>query len=294
MNVPNFSFTFSGVAGLTTGVFNVSDELVTRAENASVLGSCVPQVGTSGPVADCALFNSGGTTITIVYRAIIRDDYAVTFQSGDQSVDEGDVLVNTVVINGDLLDVQSLAPTGSSENDNSAAEVAIQQGTLTKSIYAINGNTTLPNPLQIGPGDTVTYRLTLTLPTSDIGPLQIDDFLPLPIFDATTVTTFNNAAANAAVPASGVAKFGPSDTFFAESGITPVKSTSATGNSVTWEYAEFDSPTAPSTVIDILFTITASDDPFADGLYLTNQANAVQDTRRSWKRRRATRSCRSS
>ncbi len=40
----------------------------------------------------------------------------------------------------------------------------------------------------------------------------------------------------------------------------------------------FDSPTAPSTVIDLLFTGPQNDDPFADGLYLTNQANAGQDT----------------
>ncbi len=59
------------------------------------------------------------------------------------------MLVNTVDIAGDLLDVQSLAPTGSSGSDDSAEDVAIQQGTLNKSIYAINGNTTLPGPLQI-------------------------------------------------------------------------------------------------------------------------------------------------
>ena len=64
----------------------------------------MPQAGTAGPVPDCALFDGGGTTITIVYRAIIQDDYAATFPSGDPSVDEGDMLANTVEIEGDLLE----------------------------------------------------------------------------------------------------------------------------------------------------------------------------------------------
>ena len=34
------------------------------------------------------------------------------------------------------------------------------------------------------PGDTVTYRLQTTLPTGDVDNLNLTDYLPLPVFDA--------------------------------------------------------------------------------------------------------------
>jgi len=263
--------------GSTTGTFSVSAELIARGQTGQMLGGCVPDTGTSGPVADCALFNSGGTTVTLKYRAIIQNNYTDTFPSGDPSVDEGDVLSNTVNVVGDVLNVATLAPTGSNEADGSQAQVQIQRGQLFKAIYAINGNTTLPSPLRISPGDTVTYELKLTLPTSDVEPLTITDYLPLPIFNATTVTVFDPTV-SAAPPPAGWAKFGPADTFHALSSITPSMSTDATSNSVAWQYPQFDSPSSPSTAIDLLFTVTVSNDPFADGLFLTNQANAKEST----------------
>jgi uncharacterized repeat protein (TIGR01451 family)/fimbrial isopeptide formation D2 family protein len=275
----NFSFVVdSPGTGSTTGTFRVSDERLTRALDTRVLGGCVPAGGTGGPPPDCTTFNGGGTTVTVVYRAIIQNNFTDTFPSGDPSVDEGDVLTNAVAVAGDVLSTATLAPTGSSEDDNSAAEVTIQRGVLTKTIYAVNGSTTLPSPLRIGPGDTVTYKINLTLPTSDVEPLTLTDFLPLPIFDATTLTTFDGGGPSATPPASGHASFGPGDTFFALSGIVPAMTTDATGNSVKFSYTQFDSPTSPSTAIDLLLTVTVSNLPFADKLFLTNQVRAAEGT----------------
>jgi hypothetical protein len=222
MNGSNFGFVINSPGdGSTTGTFNVSAELIARALSGQLLGGCVPDTGTPIP-PDCG-FNAGPTTVTVVYRAVIQNNYTDTFPSGDPSVDEGDVLSNSVKVAGDVLDNSTLAPTGSSEDDDSHAELQIQRGQLTKAIYAINGNTTLPTPVRIGPGDAVTYRLTLTLPTSDIEPLTISDYLPLPIFSSTQIPTFTtfDAVVSATAPATGHAKFGPGDTFFALSNITP-------------------------------------------------------------------------
>ena len=76
---------------------------------------------------------------------------------------------------------------GSTSRTRSGAGVTILVGTLTKSIYAINGNTSFGAP-RLGPGDTVTYRLRYTLPSSDMEPLTITDYLPLPVLFATEVT----------------------------------------------------------------------------------------------------------
>ena len=55
--------------------------------------------------------------------------------------------------------------------------------------------------------------------------------------------------------------------------------TSVAGNSVTWSYAGYNNhPSDPSSTVQLLFTITASDQPFADGLFLTNQAQFTNQT----------------
>jgi uncharacterized repeat protein (TIGR01451 family) len=99
----------------------------------------------------------------------------------------------------------------------------------------------------------------------------------LPIFDATSITVFN-ATVDAAAPPSGQAKFGPADTFYnsrpPNSNIVPTIQTSSPANSVKFTYGDYDDPNNSPTVVDILFTVTVSNDPFADGLFLTNQVRA--------------------
>ena len=263
--------------GSTTFTFRVSDELVTRGQDAKLLGGNVPDGGTGGPLPQSSPALQGATTGTIRFRAIIQNNFSDNFPSGDPSVDQGDVLRNQVTIAGDLLSVTNAStPTGQAEDDDSASMVTIVQGSLAKTIYAVNGNTSF-GAAQVSAGDTITYRITYTLPTSDFENLTIRDFLPLPIFRATTLNGFDNVV-SAAAPATGRAKFGPADTFRAYSGFAPVLSTDATSNSLTLAYGSFDDPRNQSTTIDLLFTVTVGNDPFADGLFLTNQANATAGT----------------
>ncbi len=271
----NVSFVVSGVTGETTAVFQIGAEQVRRGVDVRLIGGCVPAAGTGGPPPDCAVFNGGATTVTVVYRAVIQDSFTNSFPSGDASVDHGDRLTNTVTAQADLLTVANPAvATGSNEADGSGASVTILTGVLTKSIYAINGNTSYGTP-RLGPGDTVTYRLRYTLPSSDLEPVTITDYLPLPVLFATEVTGPFSTTVSAAAPAAGTAKFGPDDTFFALSGIVPAVAAAA-GNFVTFTYPAFDDPANTPTLIDLLFTVTASNQPFADGLFLTNQARAVE------------------
>jgi uncharacterized repeat protein (TIGR01451 family)/fimbrial isopeptide formation D2 family protein len=275
INGANFGFAVSGTTGETTATFQISQELLVRGLDVRLVGGCVPQGGTGGPVPDCALFNGGATTVRVTYRTVIQDTF--DFPSpGDPSVDHGDVLGNAVTATADVLSVaDATTPTGLDEEDTSGAGVTILVGTLTKSIYAINGITSFGTP-RLGPGDTVTYRLQYTLPSSDMEPLTITDFLPLPVLFATEVTGPVQGVVSAAAPAAGQAKFGPADTFFAFSGVVPTISTDAGANSVRFSYPAFDDPTNQPRAIDLLFTVTASNQPFADGLFLTNQARSQE------------------
>lgn len=216
-------------------------------------------------------------TGTIRFRTVVQDAFTDTYPSGDPSVDQGDELVNEVDIAGTVRDNGSIGDVFDVEEDDSGASLSIQRGTLTKTIYAVNGSTSFSSPPQVAPGDTVTYRLHYTLPTSDIEDLTFVDYLPLPIFDASEVTVFDDSIAGS-IPPAGTATFGPADTFFAKSSLVPALSTSgpSADNSVTFTYGDFDDLGSAATVVELLFTVTVTDEPFADGLFLTNQARASE------------------
>ncbi|MGE3820371.1 MAG: beta strand repeat-containing protein, partial [Isosphaeraceae bacterium] len=259
--------------GTTTTTFRVSNELISRGQDGKLLGGAVPNLGTGGPPPNSTPALFGGTVGTLVFRTIIQENFSDTFPSGDASVDQGDVLTNGVTIAGDLLSVADVStPTGFSEADTSAASAQIVTGALTKSVYAINGSTVFSSPPTVAAGDTVTYRLRYTLPTSDVEDMRFRDFLPLPIFLASEVLGFVDVV-SAAAPAAGTAKFGPADTFRVYSGIVPTLNVEPVSNALTWDYGSFDSPLNQPTEVDLLFTVTATAVPFADGLFLTNQAN---------------------
>lgn len=293
--------------GTTTVTFRISDEIDRTQVNGRMVGGCVDPVNGS-PAPNCSTYNNAATTATIVFRTVIQESFSDNYPTGDWSVDQGDVLDDEVDISGIIRNTASpFTPTGSTEADDSAASVSIGRGTLVKSIYAINGSTTLPlngsGQVIIKPSDTVTYRLTYNLATSDVENLYFEDYLPLPVFHvgdpdedgaAGPAWTFD-ATVNASAPPSGVVKLGPTDSFYAYTagdGTTGVLSPNTlhiapatrapklfidTGNNkLTVAYATYDDTRNLARTIDLLFTVTVSDDPFADNLYLTNQALAAE------------------
>lgn len=287
--------------GQTTIVFNLSDELAARfAGNDQLLGGCVDPASANNPpvCSGPGSYNDSGTTGTITFRTVIQQDFTDNYPSGDTSVDHGDILENDVNISGEVLNV-AIAPvaglfsgTGNSVTDDSGAEVDITFGALDKRLFAVNGSTTIPTYLT--PGDIVTYRLTYSQPTSDFETTVLTDFLPLPIFSATELTSFisNQKCEDLSghpddVPLAGEICLGPNDTYHSlnsapvnepNSVVVPIYVTSGTANSLTITYPTYDSVSNHDSVIDILFSLTVESDPFADGLFLTNQANSQEGT----------------
>ncbi|NWF80084.1 MAG: isopeptide-forming domain-containing fimbrial protein, partial [Chloroflexi bacterium] len=259
--------------GTTALQFRISDELVSRGQTGALIGGCVPAGGTGGPAPECSSYNDGPTTARVVFRTVIQEDFSDDFPSGDQSVDEGDRLSNQVTVIGTLLNVADLSA-GATVGDGSSAGVSIDRGALSKSIYALNGSTTLPNPVEVAPGDTVTYRLQLELPTSDAEDLRLVDYLPLPIFPVTTFTFDPNIAGS--IPPANTATYGPADTWRTIfPGVHPTVSISTIGNAVSFNFGSFDDPQSRPSRIDLLLTVQSSDQPTADGLFLTNQLRRI-------------------
>lgn len=285
--------------GETTATFFLSNEMNFRGGfDGQFLGGCVPPGGTGGASPDCNISDLGPTTAVITFQTSIQDEYTDTFPSGDPSVDQGDELDNGVTILGDLLNVSNIVANGETEDDDSSSTVSIDRGQVEKTIYAFtdqSGTTScdvvpLPaacDPVQVAPGDTVTYRIRYQMPATDVEGLSFVDYLPLPVFDATEVTTFDYTV-DASVPAAGTVKFGPTDQYYLwasafppprpPSPPLPTLSTNATDNSVTFTYGTFDDSLNASRWIDIMFTVTMQPEPFADGLFLTNQVRQIEDS----------------
>jgi hypothetical protein len=293
--------------GTSTIHFDVSQELIKRGETGRLIGGCIPVAGTGGPAPSCSGgVGDGPTTFQIKFRTVILENFVDTYPSGDPSVDQGDVLNDTVTAAGDLLtETDTNTPTGQSEADGSAANVEIGYGQLTKTIYAVDGTVCGTQPCSnvvLVPKKTVTYRVTYTLPNSDFEKLTFTDFLPLPLLSAADPDgdntpggwTFQDEISSAA-PAAGVVKFGPTETFRNLAGTTSVvcpaspasvyngdgipclyTNSGSGNNSLIIYYGDYDSTNAPATKIDLLFTVTVNDKPFADGLFHTNQVHVAE------------------
>ncbi len=271
----NFSVTVNDPGdGTTDVVFDVSSQLAALRGSADgdLLGAAIPPGGTGGPLPD-PLPSGPGTRGTITFRTRILDQYRQTPRPGADVV-QGDVMSDIATTTADVLAFANLAPTASSVSDGSSQSFTLVSGNATKEVYAINGVPASGTPV-VTAGDAVTFRITYDLPFSSIKDYQITDFLPLPIFAAQALT-FAGGGSTADAPPTGQWKFGPTDNYAMISRIIPTTSFNAAANSLTWDFGTFQYGLDLPSTTDILFTVTATNRPFADGLLLTNQAEQTE------------------
>ncbi|NJL95696.1 MAG: DUF11 domain-containing protein [Anaerolineae bacterium] len=236
------------------------------------LGGCVDSAG--GLLTPCPADRPSQGSL--VYRASVLEEFRFIHtlaENGDPSVDHGDLLNNDVQALGDLLDVTTFAPIlpdPTTASDTSFSRLNVARGALLKSVYAINGATSFPTPLEIVGGDSVTFRLRQALPSSDFETLVLRDLLPDPIFDAAELVTFLDRV-SADPPPPGSAQFGPADTYRALPGSNPPSlSTTLADNGVSFDFGSYDNTANPPSEIDILLTVTMQPAVFADSLILSN------------------------
>jgi len=180
---------------------------------------------------------ASGTGATITYTATVDQDYT----PAPDPVLADDRLSNTVVLDYDLVEGATNC------SDGSGATFQVIPVALNKSIV---------NPLpEYVPGDVITYRFELSVPSGNTEGIVMEDFFPLPVHDVTSVdTTFGNDITTA-----------PTDTVgLVPTGITALPAT----NSIRLEFPPVVSNSPEVLAVDI--EIVVEDDPFADGLFLTN------------------------
>jgi len=214
-----------------------------------ISGGVTPTVFTNTPTAGetTLIFDvtaalgplSAGAALNLSYDATVNQTYA-----NSDSVLASDPLNNSVSLDYDLLEGATAC------GDDSAAAVVVAPVVISKEV-----TTTGPYV----PGDTVTYRLSLTVPSGDTNGVVFQDFFPLPVFDATTIDTTLPLGSNTDI------SLDPSDTL----GLTPSSITTdgATNSlSINWPNITTTSTQTLSVLVDIVIT----DDPFADNLSLAN------------------------
>ena len=263
----------TGVKNTSTGKtpidFKISQELI----DAGLPG--VDGILTGGRFGD-PNGTKGPTTIKITYETKIDPVFVAT----NKIVSQGDSVSNNVTVQGDIRNSGSV--TQEARSDGSSSSIGIATGNLSKEVYAINGNilTAPTGDVKVKTYDEVTYRLTYNLPQSILGELKFTDFLPLPIFDVTGLAGTLDTTVSAAVPAVNQIKYGPDSAVFKTitASAAPTIFANSASNGFTFSFTNISpspDPTARTTA-DFLFTVRVADDPFGDGLKLTNQVTSQE------------------
>lgn len=255
--------------------------------------------GGAGPVLIGDLFGDdasrdGPTTLRLTFSAQVLEQYRVAppdvagdpaASSTQRDLNEADRLVNNAVITATVLDA-SLDPARPGlllQSEDTRVSDRIASSTVAIAVVGRNGQDVTggpPGPIRIGPGDTVSYVMTYTVPTGDFEQFGLTAYLPLPIFDVTDPD--GDGTPNAFVQGTGAYDPTPPTGQFSFQAIggdgsgapTPTVSAIPTANGLQFFFGDREDGTDTPVTIRVAFTVTASDRSFVDGLFLTAQAQA--------------------
>jgi len=189
---------------------------------------------------------------------------------GLEYVKAGDFVNNDVDMNASNVNGSFDLP---SDDSSTSSQIAV--GTGTKSVYAINGSTSIAAPYTIKAGDTLTYRVIIDFPIDSFQNGVLTDYLPLPIFLASEMTSGSMSQYDKSIlaPDAGQWSTGP----LHDINLTNIDTdfnVSTAQNTISWSTDPRlgDENTSRSGTVDLLFTLTATNTPMADELNLANLA----------------------
>ena len=245
-----FQMVHNSTTGETYLVFNISQLLINNGLTGVLEGGNYTGV------------NNGATQGSLNFWSQIN----VNYENPNHPIVSNDYIENLVTGSAKLVE------NSSSVSDGSGTQIQIVSPVAEKSIYKINGSDPVAGNL-VKPGDTVTFSLTVSVPTTNLANFSITDYLPLPFLRTLGFSNGQAPLAQGTLPSSGQWSLASDDTFSALTGTIPTLVVDPVQNTLTFIYGNVYNATQPTSLVHILFTVTATDEPMADSLYLTNLMN---------------------
>ena len=217
------------------------------------------------------------TRVVVTYQSTIDERFTGP-AVGTQIVDGGDIVGDTM-----SADFRVFGTTNRVSPAGPTASITITPITnVQKDVAFKNGATVTSFPVTVSPGDTVTFRLAFTIPTGDVEGFVLKDFLPSPLFDALNPTAstpssfvFDPVASDSA-PAPGHIHLTT-----ASFPVSPAIAINGGENTVALSFTEEDDTASNPAFVELLFTVTATNNSKANDLLLVNVAYFSQNTSQS-------------
>ncbi len=249
-----FQMVHNSTSGITYLTFNISQLLINNGYNGTLEGG-----------------NYTGNNYSATQGAInFWSQIDVDFENPpNHPIVSNDPINNTVTGNSKLINNNNPV------SDGSSSQIIIVSPSSVKEIYDVHRNGVDIGPTnQIRPGDEVTYSLQVLVPTTNLEQFYLVDYLPIPLFQANEFSTGQSPLSQGNTsPPTGQWRMASDDTLSLLSGVTPSLVVDAVQNTLTFIYGNVYNSTQPTSLVHVLFTVTATGDPMADGLYLTNLLN---------------------
>ena len=215
-----------------------------------------------GDIADDGLLQ-GATRVLIAYTTVIAQAYTTPYPQSE--INEGDTLGNDATVQASVL-ADRINTTGYVATDHDAVTGTVPVSNVDMAVVAVNGGA-VPANGELRPGDTVTFRLGYDLVTGDYENLVLTGYLPLPLFNVSGIAWTQGGG-------SGQWDFGGGN----NNGDTSVAVRSGPGNSVVFDFGNWSVNQTTGSRIELVFSLTVGDQPFADLRQLTVLATSDQTT----------------
>ena len=189
----------------------------------------------------------GATLAVISYQATVGQSYRPPAGAPHSEINEGDPLGNNATTTATVL-LDPLNLSGFDQSDSSSTLSRIPTSQVQIDLADLNGNGAPAPGTELRPGDSVTFRLSYDLVTGDYENFKLTAYLPLPLFDLSGIdlNSIWRLATDNTNPNS------------------PISVTLGPGNSLVFTFADYVNPGVDGSRIAIDFTLTVSDQPFAD------------------------------
>ena len=207
----------------------------------------------------------GATTAVISYLAQVGQSYTPPAGTPHGEINEGDSFGNSATVTATLLQ-DRLNLTGYDESDGSSTSSSIPTGNVSIDLIEVNGGAA-PANAELSPGDEVTFRLGYDLLTGDYENFSLTAYLPLPLFDISGIS-WSQGEGN------GQWQFGDGNS---NPGAV-LSVTTVAGNAIVFDLGSYVNAGVDGSRIELEFTLTVGDQPFADNRSFDVLAQSSQVT----------------